>query len=165
MVRIDAKELSKVPYLRAHAAGDRSLRLAPFWDGAAWHLWIAVPDGTLFPMKPQGFSEGSYVATEPAVADDIYFPFMEFVWKRASWPEVDRRQDAIVEDVHQLAASIAKIDFFWRMREHVPGGGLAVGRYVRSELEFLLTTYRTSCGQSGPVSACSTKNSNVAKVS
>ena len=143
MATFDLRELAKIPYLVVDGMGDRDLSLAPLWDGAEWHAWVPRPDGTLFPVKPRDVGEGIYLAREEARADDIYFPFASFVWQRASWAEVRHWYRAIIEDVHQLAASIAKIDFFWAMRERAPGGGLGIRRFVSSELEYLLTVCRS----------------------
>jgi hypothetical protein len=146
-VSIDVKELATIPYLRVEAIKDRALELPAFWDGAAWHVWIPQHDGKLFHARPQGMGEGSYVASEPAHADDIHFPFAEFAWKRASWSDVSYWRGAIIEDLHQLAASVAKIDFFWTARENVPQGSLGVRRFVGSELECLLTVCRSTFDQ------------------
>ena len=143
MVKIELKELAKIPYLRADLAGDRSVSITPFWDGTSWHVWINGPDGTLLPMKPPGCGEARYVGREPADTNDLHFPFADFVWRRASWADVAHWSGALVEDVHQLAASVAKIDFFWDARDRVPGGGLGLRRFVSSELEYLLVVCRS----------------------
>jgi hypothetical protein len=106
-------------------------------------VWIPSADGTLLPIRPQGCGEASYVGKEPADVNDLHFPFADFVWRRASWANVGHWYSALVEDVHQLAAAVAKIDFFWDARDRVPGGGLGLGRFVSSELEYLLTVCRS----------------------
>jgi hypothetical protein len=141
--QIDPGELWKVPYLRADALGDRQAALTSLWDGADWHAWVPGPKGTLFHMEPNELAEGSYVAKDAARADDLHFPFADFMWKRASWPEVGHWYRAIVEDLHQIAASIAKVDFFWKTRDQAPGGALGARRFVSSELEYLLTVCRS----------------------
>jgi hypothetical protein len=140
---VDARELAKIPYLRAEVVGDRQAALTSLWDGTEWHAWIPGPSGTLVHMRPRELAEGTYVAKAPARADDIHLPFAEFFWKRASWPAVGHWYNAILEDLHQLAAAVAKIDFFWAMREHAQGGGLGIRRFVGSELEYLLTVCRS----------------------
>jgi len=128
--------------MRADLAGDRNVNLTSFWDGSAWHLWIPKPDGTLLPMRPLGCGEASYLGREPADPNDIHSRFADFVWRRASWADVAHWQGAMIEDVHQLAASIAKINFFWRMREHAPA--LVLARFASSEIEYLLTVCRSA---------------------
>lgn len=139
--QIPASELSKLPYLRVSELGGRQLGLTPYWDGVEWHSWIPKPDGTLFRMRPRDMGEGTYVASEAAVAVDLHFPFVEFVWKRASWPDVMHWYGALLEDVHQIATSVAKVDFFWSTRERV--SALGVRRFVVSELEYLLMICRS----------------------
>ncbi len=110
-MNVDLKELAKVPYLRVDALEGRRIKLASFWDGVDWHNWIPSNNGKLFHMTGL-LGEGSYVAKTAAVTTDIYFPFVDFVWKHAGWPGVNHWIGALTEDVHQLAASIGKIDFF-----------------------------------------------------
>jgi hypothetical protein len=140
---IDAKELAKVSYLRAEALAGRQVSLPALWDGTGWHSWVPQQDRTLLPVRPVELGEGTYLAMEAARPDDIHLPFADFVWKRASWPEVGHWYRAIIEDLHQLAASIAKVDFFWKTRDQVPGGALGVRRFVSSELEYLLMVCRS----------------------
>ena len=140
-MKLDVRELASVPYLCAGAVGERHVQLESFWDGTEWHAWIAGPNGTLIHMRPRDLGVGSYIAKEPAADDDFCFPFTDFMWRRASWPDANHWHGAIVEDVHQLAASIAKIDFFWKMREHAPA--LVLGRFASSEIEYLLTVCRS----------------------
>ncbi len=135
-------ELSKVPWLALDPHNDRYLSLAPLWDGHGWRLWLPVPGHGLIETKPVGLAEGAYVATEPAAPADLNFPFVEFIWKRANWPNVHHWLTAIEQDVHQIAASLGKIDFFWAMRDRIPDQqGLA--RFVASEVEYLLMICRS----------------------
>ncbi|MFI5297230.1 MAG: hypothetical protein ACHREM_03965 [Polyangiales bacterium] len=106
-------------------------------------MWVPKGDGTLFRMRPPGFGEGVYFAKEAATQDDLHFPFMNFIVKRASWPDVHHWLNAIVADVHQLAAALGKIEFFWEHRKLVPGDILGLGRFVGSELEYILTVCRS----------------------
>jgi hypothetical protein len=92
-------------------------------------------------MRPVEYAEGQYVAQEQAKADDLYFPFAELMWKRATWQEVCHWLTSINDDVHNLATALAKIDFFWDMRERRPV--LSVGRFVKNEIEYILMVCRS----------------------
>jgi|HubBroStandDraft_1064217.scaffolds.fasta_scaffold01382_12 hypothetical protein len=143
-MHVDPKEFEKIPYLRAEVVGTRVVGLAPLWDGRAWHLWVPAADGGLAVMNVSDYAEGSYFSRSPARPDDVHFPFVEFVWKRASWPDVCHWVGAIENDVHQLAASLAKIDFLWTKREEVSGGVFGLRRFIAGEVEHVVTVCRST---------------------
>jgi hypothetical protein len=140
-VQIDMKEFAKVTYLRAGLVTDRTVNLVPLWEGGEWRMWIPGPDG-LFLMKPREYAEGLYAARESARPDDIYFPFSEFVWKHATWPDLCHWITSINDDLQNLAAALAKIDFLWDMRERV-AQTFSLGRFVKNEVEYILTVCRS----------------------
>lgn len=137
---IAPSELSKLAYLRPDLIGDRTLNLAPLWDGTRWHLWTPMADGTLMALRPVECHEGSYFAREPARQDDLHLPFIELMWKRASWADVCHWVVAITDDLHNLATAVAKVDFFWAMRDDARD---SVGRFVKNEIEYVLTVCRS----------------------
>ncbi len=85
-------------------------------------------------------AHSDYVAREPARESDLNFPFLEFMWKHASWPDIVPRINGLAEDVHNLAASLAKIDHFFKYREQV---GHGVTRFVETEVEYMFTVCRS----------------------
>jgi hypothetical protein len=146
-MKLPRAELAKVPYLRPDVVGGRDVPLAPLWDGESWHLWIPAAGDTLMEMKPKDAGECSYFAKAPARPEDLHFPFVSLISKRASWPEVRHWLAAVVEDVHQLAAVLAKIDFLWECRTSAPGGDMGLRRFIACEVEYILTVCRSMFDQ------------------
>ena len=142
-MKIDVAELRKVPFLRADLLGNRSLTLPSYWDGTRWSGWVPQADGSLFEMHPIDCAEGSYVAREAARPDDMHVPFADFMWRRIGWSDVQHWKNALVEDVHQMAASLDKIGFFWTSRASLDES-LRLRRFVATEIEYLLMLSRSA---------------------
>lgn len=139
-IEIKTSELAKIPYL-AQATGARTqVPLLPFWDGASWHLWLPQGDGTLIEMKPRDARRAEYVAKSPAAPTDFSMMFVDFMCQHANWPGLDRHYRAVLNDVHNLGTSVAKIDHFWDARGTV---GHASTDFVRTELNYMLLASRT----------------------
>ena len=139
-MRVPTQELKKIGYLNAEVVGDRVVNVVPLWDGSGWHIWIPQPDGSLLKMRPSESSHSDYVAKEPARDDDLHLSFIEFMWKHASWEDVAVRVRALSEDVHNLAASMAKIDHAFECRKAI---GHGVGKFVATEVEYVFGVCRS----------------------
>lgn len=139
-MKIDPSQLGAVPYLKTDVVGDRIINLLPLWEGGEWQSWLPSPDGKLIAIKMVDAVHSDYLAQEPARADDLLIPFIEFLWKHASWPDVAGRIHALAEDVHNLAASLAKIDHFFQQREAIGDG---VCRFVETEMEYVFVVCRS----------------------
>jgi hypothetical protein len=113
----------------------------PFWDGSHWHQWIKRPDGTLIEMKMVDVIRSHYVSKQAVAEEDLWIPFVDFMWQRASWPEVFPLIHALCDDFHQLATSVAKIKYFFQTRNQIPRH--SVSSFVETELEYLVTVART----------------------
>lgn len=120
--------------------GDRILRMMPAWNGERWMMWADGPDGQLVPMQVVDVQADAYLAKEPRRSTDLHFPFAEFVWQRASWRPVADHTMAITDDLQNLAASLAKIDFFWERRNDIPNG---LDLFVKTEVEYVLIVARS----------------------
>lgn len=141
MYTVKQAELSKIPYLDATAVDQRVLLLMPFWDGEIWRHWIGVDGGALIEMKPIDTVRSNYVATTAARDTDLFFPFADFMWQRANWPETSRLILSILDDFHMLGTSAAKLRHFFETREQVDKSLL--GAFVQTELEYMLTVSRS----------------------
>jgi hypothetical protein len=120
--------------------GDRTVNLMPLWDGSQWSLWI--PTGTgLFEMHPVDTSVIDYVAKTAARPTDLWIPFVDLMWQRASWPEICHHISAIRDDFHNMATSVAKIRHFFATRARIPRDALSY--FVATELEYILTLCRS----------------------
>lgn len=130
--------LSQLPYVDPRAIDGRAVRLFPLWDGQQWHAWIAG-DRELSRIRVLDTVEGDYVATQPALATDLYLPFIDFMWQRASWPDTCRLISSISDDFHNLGTSAAKLRCFHDNR--ISLGSRAV-RFAVTELEYVLVLAR-----------------------
>lgn len=140
MANISTDELRKIPYIDHAAIGERSVYLLPFWDGQVWRLWMPQQDGTLRELNPRDAIQTDYVAKERASADDLPIHFVNFMWQVAAWPEVQGPLRAILEDFHNLATSVAKIDHFFECYSQIGFGGTL---FVATELEYMLIQCRS----------------------
>jgi hypothetical protein len=136
-IPIDA--LLKLPYLDVTAIGDRTVNLMPMWDGSHWLGWIVV-DGDLLEINVSDVQQVDYIASQAATPTDMMIEFIEFMWQRASWPEICPLISRARSDIHNLATSLAKIDYFFESRLLI---GHGVGHFVLTEIEYLFTVARS----------------------
>ena len=132
--------LQDIPYLDLSKLEGRQVVLMPFWDGSSWHAWAPVQGGYL-DMRPVDAAKSDYVADRPARQDDLFVPFIDLMWQRASWPDVVPRISAVIDDFHHLFASVAKLEFF---RRH--SGDLSLfdhEAFAQTELEYMVTVARS----------------------
>jgi hypothetical protein len=133
-------ELIKLPYFDATVQDDRVVPLLPYInDEGKWEAWMPGRDG-LVQMNPLEVVEGAYFAKSPVGETDVYIEFVNFVIKRIYWPDLASRLDCIRDDIHNLGASLAKIDFFFESRAQVKH---SLSRFVSTELEYIVTTCRS----------------------
>jgi hypothetical protein len=88
---MDWAKYEVIPYLRrpADPAVDRAVPLFPLWEGERWRLWLPTPTG-LIEVNPLDLAEGGYVAKAGRSESDLFVPFLDTMWKRASWPDLSR---------------------------------------------------------------------------
>jgi hypothetical protein len=134
-------EIKKISYVDANVLGDRVLFLMPLWDGSNWRQWFELGDGTLVEGKIVDVVRSEYVSKQAVAEDDLWIPFVDFMWQRASWPEMVPLIRALCDDFHQFAASTAKLKHFFHTREQIPRH--AVSSFVDTELEYLVVVART----------------------
>ena len=137
MVRIDREQLIDVTYLDVTAVQDRTVNLMPFWDGTSWHQWVPGPTGLIKALMKDAV-EGDYVATKAAQPVDLFIPFVNLIWQRASWPEVCPLISSVIDDIHDIAAVCAKLRHF----EHYEDLTGSVRRFVKTDIEHLTVLCR-----------------------
>jgi len=140
MNTVAIEELRKIPYLQTDSLGDRIINLMPLWDGERWHQWIAGPEG-LNELALVDAVEADYVGRMPANESDLLIPFVEFMWQRASFPEICPLIRGICEDFHNMGTSIAKLRLFFRLRDSL--GAVGMARFAATELEYIVILGRT----------------------
>ena len=129
-----------IPYLNRSNLQGRQITILPYWDGADWHAWIPKADLFLV-MRPTDTDLSDYVAREAAHPSDLWIPFVNLMWQRASWPEICPLLSAVREDFHNLFASTAKIRHFHSHRSEIAFSALSA--FVSTELEYILTVARS----------------------
>lgn len=112
----------------------------PVWDGSEWHQWFPKGDGTLIKGKVIDVVKSCYIGKEAASPSDLWVPFVELMWQRASWPKVTPLISAIGEDFSNLGTSISKLKHFFQTREMAID---SVSAFVETELEYLVILART----------------------
>ena len=137
---ISLNELKKVTYANTESLGQRVFLLMPLWDGEKWHSWVQNGAGELVKMQIVDVVRSNYVAKQAAAPDDLFIPFVDFMWQKACWPETSHLISAICDDFHNLATSIAKTKHFFYMREKVRRDSLAP--FVQTEMEYVLVLAR-----------------------
>jgi hypothetical protein len=128
-----------LPYLAFDDLGERVVNLMPLWDGNEWHHWLPH-EGRIIKMQMFGVVVGEYLAKQPEASTDLSISFLEFAWQRASWPELCGLWRHLTDDIHNFAASVAKLEHFVAHREVI---GLGVSAFVQTELEYLLVLARS----------------------
>lgn len=131
--------LKAVPYLAVEHIGDRTVNLMPLWDGDQWHSWFLTPKG-FCKLQMHDLAQGEYLAQKAADDSDVYVRFLEFAWQRASWPEAFALWRHITDDVHNLATSVAKLEYFFAYRV---AAGNGVCAFVQTELEYMVVLARS----------------------
>ena len=121
LVTITIESLKTVPHLNAEHLGDgRIVKLIPLWDGTNWRLWLDTPQG-LTEGKIVAAIEGDYVGMTAAKESDLFIPFVDLMWRSASWPDVCPLIDAISDDFHNMGTSVAKLRHFFHCRTKLQG--------------------------------------------
>lgn len=138
MREIKLAELGKIPYIDVDHIHGRIIPSLSFYDGEEWHFWFPGPDG-LVDLRGEP-AEGDYFAREPEKDTDIYFDFLNFMNQRAYWPSVTHPIDGIRNDLHNLGASLGKLDLFYHVSKDRK---LEVTRFVSTELEYIFVVCRS----------------------
>jgi hypothetical protein len=136
-----AEIAAKMPHIDAAALQGRTMLLMPVWDGVAWSMWVDAPPGQLMKVQIVEPIRSNYLATVPADKYDLQIPFVDFMWQRASFPEVAKQILGICHDFHQLATTAAKLEHFHETRESIDGNLLT--SFVQSEVEQLIIVARS----------------------
>jgi hypothetical protein len=138
-MRVNRAAFRNVPYLAFEALGDRVVNLMPLWDGREWHHWLPYQDG-IVKMQMSGVIVGEYLATQAEAPTDLSIPLVNFAWQRASWPELCGLWRHLTDDIHNMAASVAKAEHFVAYRDAI---GLGASAFLQTELEYLLVLARS----------------------
>lgn len=139
--RASIESFKAIPYLKVeHLTDGRTVKVMPLWDGKNWHLWINTPEGFVGAKVVEAV-QTDYVGVGAAREPDLYIPFIELMWQRASWPDVCPLIEAISDDFHNMGTSLAKLRLFFDCRNTLPARSAA--SFASTELEYLVILART----------------------
>ena len=139
MSHIKYDQLSKIRHLDVANINDRTLSSLTFFADGEWEVWFSTDEGQLLKIiaKP---AEAFYFGDRPELDSDLYFPFLDFMVQRASYPEVMKLLFGLKDDLFNLSASLRKVGFLYEQRDKLNHG---VSRMVISEIEYIFTTCRS----------------------
>lgn len=135
---IHRSELSKISFIDAKNVGGRSLTTLTFYESGEWHMWIATPDG-LLPLQGQPV-EADYFGIDRETETDVFIAFLDFMAQRACWNDVLHPIEGLVCDIHNLGASLAKINLFYEVSKD---RSTEITRFVSTELEYIFSVCRS----------------------
>lgn len=135
---INRSDLAKIPYIDSENVGGRTLTTLIFHAENEWHMWIATPDG-LLPMRGMPV-EGPYFGRTAESESDACVMFLDFMAQRACWCDAIHSIRGISCDIHNLGASLAKIDLFYEVSK---SRSTEITRFVSTELEYVFGVCRS----------------------
>jgi hypothetical protein len=136
---VPKEELQQVPHLNLGPLGDRVVNLMSLWDGEHWHSWVPIGDKVM-KLQVVDVAEGLYLARPAARHSDLFIPFVDLMWQRASWPEIVPLLTAICDDFRNMGTSIAKLRHIFNTCQMLPAG--AAREFASTELEYLVILSR-----------------------
>src|SRR3989338_2255127 len=138
--QISREKLAQLTHLQLGDLGGRAVPLFPYYGADnEWKLWVPAGDDLQL-MKMTEMVEGKYFGASPAHDSDIRLAFFEFMCKRAYFGSVTPFVEGIHDDLQNLSASLAKLEYFhaeWKR------SGFEVRRFVTTELEYLFSVCRS----------------------
>ena len=84
--------------------------------------------------------EGDYVSVGAAKKSDLWIPFVDLMWQRASWPEICPLIMSISDDFHNMGTSVAKLRYFHDSQKTL--ANRSASRFASTELEYLVMLTR-----------------------
>jgi len=138
LTTITQSELTKIPFIDSKNIGGRVLTTLTFFEEGEWKMWFPSPTG-LIRMKGEP-SEADYFARMPEKDTDIYLDFLNFMTQRACWADAMQFIDGIRNDIHNLGASLAKLDLFHRSSGDKR---IEARRFAATEIEYIFGVCRS----------------------
>lgn len=138
--QVSREQLKVMSHLNVEALGGRVLNLMAVWDGKQWHSWHPVGK-SLMKIQIAGVQDADYLAKTPHMPSDLFVPFVDMMWQRASWPEIVPLIHAIEADFRNMGTSIAKLKHFHMTRTMLPSGSAT--DFASTEIEYLIILCRT----------------------
>lgn len=135
---IPISEFAKIPFLDSGQIGSRIVTTLCFHDSGEWKFWVPL-GGKLQLLKAEP-ALADYFARHPERSADFHLAFLNFMTQHASWPEAIHPIDGIRNDIHNLAACLAKFELYFRESR---SPNQHVDRFVSTELEYVFSVCRS----------------------
>ncbi len=133
-------QLATIPYLDATTLAGRFLPTLAFHDHG-WRLWLPAGERRELLIETKGVpAEACYFARAPEASSDLHLPFLELLAQRANYSQLQHAFGGIIDDIFNLAGSLAKFALLEQSRDRVPHG---LSRMVTSEVEYVLMVVRS----------------------
>ena len=138
LTEIEKSEFAKIPFIDSENIGGRVLTTLTFFEEGEWQIWLPSPKGLI---KIKGCpAEANYFARIPEKDTDISLYFLNFMTQRACWTEAMPFVYGILNDIHNLGASLGKLDLFHRS---FGDKNLDVTRFASTEIEYIFGVCRS----------------------
>lgn len=131
----DILEVQEIPFLDKDQLDGRFVAGITFYDGD-WHAFLPIEDGRVVWTKAWP-AETLYYGTHPETPSDLNTDFLQFIGQHANFVTVKRPFSAIVDDIHNIAASIYKLELLHATKHE------GASRLAATEIEYLLTVCRS----------------------
>lgn len=144
-MEMDKSILEKIPFIDAKNLNGRSINLMPFWDGVDFHMWFpfrnSENEDDLLLSKNNVVSVQYYFGKEKKHPSDLYIPFVDLMFQRASYPDIFKDITAICNDISNFGVSLAKIQHTFNTSEQINRN--LISEFVTTEIEYILTNARS----------------------
>lgn len=149
VAQFPVSEFEKIPFIDASALDGRVFTSLTFHHEGKWRMWLAVGPNL---MEIQGFpSEASYFSKQPEDPADLYLHFIDFIAQHASFPGVIKPLFGLKDDIYNLCAVIAKLEYF---KGAIAAVGHGISRMIVTEIEYLFSVCRSIFDLLHEVSCC-----------
>ncbi len=128
--------INDIPFLSREPMGHRFIAAFIFFDGD-WHAYVPI-DAEGMVMKMHSWpAEANYYGTHPEQPTDIATNFLDLISQHANHKPLKMHCAAIVDDIHNLSASLYKFKLIH------DSGHDGSSRLAATEIEYLLVVCRS----------------------
>jgi hypothetical protein len=117
---------------------NRTVLTLSFFVSGKWHLWVPSPDGRLLAINAIPV-DGTYFGDRPERRTDQLHPILHLLGQKVLEPRMERAYFGLQNDFQNLAAILAKMRLYYEMHR----AGRPTRRFVETEVEYLVTVYRS----------------------
>ncbi|MET4370795.1 hypothetical protein ABIA99_003489 [Bradyrhizobium sp. LB12.1] len=134
-------DLADIPYIdRDQMDARRFLPTLMFFD-ETWRVWAEIePRGKFIEFAQAWPAEAVYFGRQPERQTDFYSVFLNVFSQRANLLPLGRTFSGILDDIHNLATSFAKLDLIFESGRDQPAG---TNRMAATEVEYVLLVCRS----------------------